>query len=228
MPINQLYHTWMGFLKQLRPKERKNRLPTFGWLLAGLYLARSVHLSRVASKIPSNAKLLSTVRRLSRLLDNGALRVRTWYEPSARALLTQAAQTLGEIRLIVDGSKIGFGHQLLIIALAFRRRAIPIAWTWVPSKKGHSSAWKQCALLGYVHTLIPAGVSVVLVGDAEFGAVDVLRRLDEWGWCYALRQKPNNTVAPTLEGPWQEFAEGIPRAGQSAWRASWWLTQRHR
>jgi hypothetical protein len=61
-----------------------------------------VHLSRIASKIPSKAKLLSTVRRITRWLDNAALRVREWYEPIARALLEHAAQTVGEIRLIKE------------------------------------------------------------------------------------------------------------------------------
>jgi len=37
----------------------------------------------------------------------------------------------GEIHLIADGTKVGFGHQLLMISLAYRKRAIPIAWTWV-------------------------------------------------------------------------------------------------
>jgi hypothetical protein len=60
------------------------------------------------------------------------------------------AQTVGEIRLIADGTKVGFNHQLLIIAIAYRRRALPIAWTWVRSAKGHSSAHKQLALLAYV------------------------------------------------------------------------------
>ena len=38
---------------------------------------------------------------------------------------------MAKIRLIVDGSKVGFGHQLLLLAIAYRRRAIPLAWTWV-------------------------------------------------------------------------------------------------
>lgn len=225
MPITQLYSTWMRHLKQLCPTERKNRLANWGWLLAGLFLSRAVHLSRIASKIPTTAKLPSTVRRLSRLWDNAAVRVRPWYEPIARALLSSAAATTGEIRLLVDGSKVGFGRQLLIVALAFRRRAVPIAWTWVPHSKGHSSAWKQRALLGYVHSLVPAGVPLLLVGDAEFGAVEVQEQLDAWDWGYVLRQKSNNTVAPTPHGLWQPLADLLPPAGGSVWWEGWYWTQ---
>ena len=33
--------------------------------------------------------------------------------------------------MIADGTKVGFGHRLLIVAVAFRWWAIPIVWTWV-------------------------------------------------------------------------------------------------
>jgi len=137
-----------------------------------------VHLSKIAGKIPGSAKLVSLTRRLSRFLDNPTIRVREWYEPVARHLLECAAKTSGEIRLIANGTKVGFGHQLLMVAIAFRGRAIPIAWTWVKCVKGHSSAVKQLALLAYVHRLVPASAAVLLVGDSEFGAVEVLRQLE--------------------------------------------------
>jgi hypothetical protein len=43
----------------------------------------------------------------------------------------------------VDGTKVGFGHQLLMVSLAYRRRSVPIAWTWVKYVRGHSSGYKQ-------------------------------------------------------------------------------------
>jgi hypothetical protein len=86
----------------------------------------------------------------------------------------------------VDGSKVSFHHQLLMVSLAYRRRAIQIAWTWVNDKRGHSSAVKQLALLNHVYRLIPKKASVSIVGDSEFGAVALLRQLDDWGWKYAL------------------------------------------
>ena len=55
----------------------------------------------------------------------------------------QSGQDGQQIRLIVDGSKVGFAHQLLIISLAYRRRAIPIAWTWVAYVRGHSTGTTQ-------------------------------------------------------------------------------------
>lgn len=151
MPINQLHLTLQRLLLQLRPTERITRVRNFSRLLVGLCLSQSVHLSKIANKIPTKATLPSATRRLSRLLDNAAIRVRDWYEPIACALLERAAKGGGEIRLIVDGSKVGFGHRLLMVGLAYRRRAIPIAWSWVRSEKGHRARltsngrfWAMC------------------------------------------------------------------------------------
>jgi hypothetical protein len=110
-----------------------------------------------------------------------------------------------EVRRLADGTKIGFGHQLLIVALAYRRRAIPLAWTWVNSSRGHSSAYKQRALLAYVHRLMPDGVTVLIVGDSEFGAVDMLEELDRWGWFYVMRQKANTWIKLQGRLAWLRF-----------------------
>ena len=83
-----------------------------------------------------------------------------------------------QIRLIVDGA-VGFAHRSLIISLAYRRRAIPIAWTWVEHVRGHSTGKTQLELLIYVRSLLPTGFAVLLVGDSEFGPVEVLRQLDD-------------------------------------------------
>src|SRR3954466_22161 len=187
MPTNQLYRSLRVLLLQLRPKERKTRVRNFSWLLVGLFLSRSVHLSKIANKIPTtNATLPSAVRRLSRLLDNAAIHVRQWYEPLARRLLECQAQSLGgEVRLIVDGTKVGFKHRLLMVGLAYRKRAIPIAWGWGPPEQGPTPSFKWAALLGYVRGLAPDGAArVSVLGDNEFGAVALMKQLEEWGWYY--------------------------------------------
>ena len=226
MPINELYHTWMRRICELRPVQRITQIRDFVWLLLGIYLSRSVTLSKVAAELPGSAKLVSLTRRLSRLLDNPAIRVREWYEPIAREWLQAQAACLGEIHLIVDGTKVGFSHQLLLVSLAYRKRAIPIAWTWVKHVKGHSGAMKQLALLNYVRTLLPAGIAVFLVGDCEFGSVEVLKWLDGWHWFYVLRQKSDTCL--WLEGSlaWKPFRSFIQKPGQSIWLGAGYLTSK--
>jgi hypothetical protein len=225
MPINTLYDTWNRRIRELRPKQRVTQIRGFVWLLVGIFQSRSVNLSRVAGKIPGQAKLVSVTRRLSRLLANPTIAVREWYEPVARQWLERQAQDGQQIRLIVDGSKVGFAHQLLMVSLAYRRRAIPIAWTWVKHVRGHSTGATQLALLGYVRSLMPKGIAVLLVGDSEFGPVVVLRQLDQWGWDYVLRQKTSLHVCLAQEIEWQSFGSWVKKPGQSRWLGAGWLTE---
>jgi hypothetical protein len=225
MPINQLYDTWKMRIMELRPGQRITQIRAFVWLIIGIYLSRSVCMSKVAGKIPGEAQLTSATRRLSRLLDNPAIRVREWYEPIARQWLEAQFRCIGEIRLIVDGTKIGFGHRLLIVCLAYRKRSIPIAWTWVKHGRGHSTAGKQLALLAYVRKLLPKGAAAFLVGDSEFGPVEVLRQLDTWGWFYVLRQKTNTHVWLNEQPGWQDFGSFVQKPGQSVWLGQCYLAE---
>ncbi len=225
MPTNLLYHTWIQHIRELHPEQRITRIRCFACLMIGIYKSRSVYLSRIAGKIPGQAKLPSVVRRLARLLDNPAIRVRKFYEPVARQWLEAQFATIGEIRLIVDGTKVGFAHQLLMVSLAYRRRSIPIAWTWIKYVRGHSTGHKQLALLTYVRALIPSGATVFLVGDTEFGPVKVLKELDRWHWYYVLRQKSNTGVWLNVEAGWNAFGSYIQRPGQSFWLGKAYLTR---
>ena len=224
MPINELNHTWIQRICELRPGQRITQIRNFAWLIVGIYTSRSVYLSRIAGKIPGSAKLVSTTRRLSRLLDNPAIRVREWYEPIARQWLETQWCFVREIRLIVDGTKVGFGHQLLMISLAYRSRAIPIAWTWVKHVRGHSSAFKQLALLNYVRTLLPVDAAVFLVGDCEFGSIEVLKWLDQWHWFYVMRQKSDTCVWLDQYNDWKRFDSFLHKVGESLWLGHGCLT----
>jgi hypothetical protein len=221
MSITQLYSIWQNRIGQLRPQERRTRIRNMAWFICGLFHSGSVQLPQVARKIPfpqprRQRKLPSATRRLERFVDNPSVRVREWYDPTARDWLHDIARTSGTLRLIADGTKIGFGHQLLMIAVVFHRRAVPICWTWVPTARGHSSAFKQLALLSHVRALLPPHTSVVLVGDSEFGAVDVMRQLERWHWQYVLRQKASHQIC-CAGRPWQNFGDVITTPGPSLW-----------
>ena len=117
MPTNQLYHTWIQRIRELRPEQRITQVRNFVLLMSGIYQSRSVYLSRIAGKVPGNAKLPSTVKRFERFLGNPVIRVRDWYKPVAQQWLAEQFAHLGEIHLIVDGTKVGFRHQLLMVSL---------------------------------------------------------------------------------------------------------------
>ena len=225
MSTTRLYHSWFHQIEQMWAHLRLTQRRNLTYLLVGLYLSKSVLLNQIALKLPGAAVELSAQRRLSRFLDNPAIRVRPCYDPLITPVLTQLSLQ-GGVRLIVDGSKVGAGHQLLMVSVAYRRRAIPVAWTWVKGARGHSSAWVQKALLAHVQALLPPGAQVLLVGDSEFGAVEVLRQVEKWHWQYVLRQKASHLIQ--LPGQaWQPLGSVLQKAGQSRWLGTGLLTQTH-
>jgi hypothetical protein len=226
MTATQLYHTWNEKVRHMRVGENKARLRTFVWMMVGMMMSRSVHLSHIARKIPSVGQQTSIVKRLSRLLQNGALRVREWYSPVASALLGDVVASGAVVRLIIDGTKVGGGHRLLMVALCYRRRSLPIAWTWLKGTRGHSLATTQCALFAYIRTLLPANARVLVVGDSEFGSVELMRHFKQWRWDYVLRQKGRIGLTTQETQAWQRLDTLLQQPGQAVWLLDIYLTQR--
>jgi hypothetical protein len=193
-------------------------------LMMGLYKGRSVHLTRIASKVPSGARKLSTAERLRRFLSNTAIEVAEVYDPVAQELIKRAAVS-GKIRLVIDSSKIGFGHQLMMVTLCYRRRTLPLVWTWIPYKKGHSQTATQLALLREVKAWLADSVQVVLLGDSEFGRTLLLEALDGWGWQYVLRQSGHNLVWLKGEQAWRSLDSLAVRGGKVGWHPNTVLTR---
>jgi hypothetical protein len=111
---------------QLLPQEVDSRVTDMGFLMVGIFGAHSVQTGKLAACIPLHIQKLSSVRRMERFLDNGAVRVRSWYEPIARCL-DQAASVTGEIALVWDSTKVSAHHRLILVGIANRQRVIPLA-----------------------------------------------------------------------------------------------------
>lgn len=224
--IPRLYSSLYRRLIQIIPDGCESRVTNMALLMLGIVKGRAVQTGKIAAHLPIRAKKQSLVRRLERFLDNGAVRVRAWYAGVAKDLLV-AASVAGEVHLIIDSTKVSFNHQLLLVALAYRRCALPIAWTWVPYKRGHSTMHKQLALLSYVRELLPAEVKVSLVGDCEFGHSQIIQHLREWGWDYALRESGHILVGLYEGQTWLRLDELLPRAGTFHWFGFVQLTASH-
>lgn len=227
MTINRLYHKLMNQIDQLLPDERVTRKRVLAWFMATLFFGQSAYASRLSNQIPGQAKNPSKSARFHRWLKNKAVRVRCWYEPIAKQLIDQAVRSGNPIRLIVDGTRIGNNHQLLMVALAYRRRALPIAWTWVRKRRGHSSAAKQVALLKYVCRLIPDQATVILLGDSEFGSVKLIKAVETWAWFYVLRQKGRYLIQLDQTDDWQRLDSFLSKIGQRVWLPNILLTQKN-
>jgi hypothetical protein len=224
MVVVQMYHNLLTRIHHLVPTAHAYRKRNLAWLMMGMYFSKSVHLSKIANKLPGRALRNSREQRFRRFLKNRSVRVRDWYRPIAVSLLQAAAQT-GEIRLIIDATKVTAHHQLLMVALAYRRRALPIAWTWTRKPRGHSTGVKQVALLSYVKRLLPSNARIILVGDSEFTSLQCAA--ESWGWLFVFRQKGSHLFRQPGEDTWQRLDTLVSKPGQLRWLSEVYLTQAH-
>jgi hypothetical protein len=224
MTTSKLYGIWERLLAQWLTDACVTRRTNLTWLIVGLYLSGKVQTSAIVQKWPIAVQVTSLTRRLSRFLDNGAVRPAIIMRPVARQLLARAAQH--SLTLIVDASKIGAGQQLVIVSLAYKKRALPLAWTWVRYAKGAIATDTQVALFKRVHGLLPPGASVGLVGDAGFSSIAVLRQLEAWGWQYVLRQKGHYQVQRPGTTSWARLDQLVSGPGQCVWLPAVTFTRR--
>lgn len=126
-----------GFL----PDERITRLLRgLALLVSGLFLSESAHLSKIVRTWPLAGRLVSLTNRLRRFLKNGSVEPSRLYRPVARKLLSRFEQSWQTVRLILDTTKVGAGHRVLTVSLAFRKRALALAWSVHCGRKGHAGA----------------------------------------------------------------------------------------
>jgi hypothetical protein len=227
MSINQIYHTYFERIAQLLAGERVTRIRNFTWLMVGIFLSKSVQLNKIGLKIPGEAMEVSVTRRLSRFLKNPGLIVRAVYEPIVKQWIRDLLAQKGRLMYIIDATRVGFGHQLLIVSAAYHCRALPIAWIWVKAKKGHSPLSHQVDLLNYVHLLTPGHTPVKLVGDSEFRSPELYKLLKSWHWQYALRIVKTFQIRQNEQDPWQSVADLVTKPGQRLWLTRIYLTKEH-
>ncbi len=220
----RLYTRIHDHLQRFLPDERITRRRNLALLMAGLFLARKVHLDHIARKWPLRARLASLSNRLRRFLDNPRLDPARIYRPFARLLLARLSGA--PIRLILDVTKLGLRHRKLTLAVAYRRRALPLAWSVHRGQMGHVGVKAQKALLRQIQPLIPPGSTVVVTGDSAFGQVGLMRFLDRLGWGYVLRA-PSRFKVRVPDAQWRRLDEMSVDEGQTRYVGEVAFTAKH-
>jgi hypothetical protein len=202
MPHNlRLYHKARRQLVQWR-EDRITRVRNLALLIVGLCLGEGIHLSDIVSAWPVAGREVSLVNRLRRFLSNSSVDVHAWYRPVVRQLLAPFAGLT--IRLVIDVTKVGFSHRLMMIGLAYRKRTLPLRWSVHEGTRGHTTVQEQLALFEEVAKLLPRDCEVWVLGDTEFQHVPLLRWFNRRGWHFVIRQQGRIKVYQRSCG-WQKI-----------------------
>ena len=140
-----------------------------------------------------NAKRYMRYQWIVRLLGNPLVISDAIIEPFAREVLERAGADGAPLGLILDQSKVSDRHQVLMLALRWGERALPLAWR-VEETEGAIGFETQKALLEVVVPWLPAPARVRLLGDRFYGTADLIGWCQQRGWDYRLRLKGNLVV----------------------------------
>jgi len=113
--------------------------------------------------------------------------------PFAREVLGRAQAEAGpgeRIDLILDQSRASERHQILMLALRWGERALPLAWR-VEETTGAIGFGVQKRLLDVVAAWLPEEARVRLLGDRFYGTPALIAHCQSLGWDYRLRLKGN-------------------------------------
>jgi hypothetical protein len=224
-----LFHRISSMLSEFLPPLYRRRHDNLAWLMTGLHEAQHVHLSKIADYRVGTATLPSKTRQLRRFLANDAIKPQRLYRRQARRLLEQAARQHDRVRLLLDVVELSGERKILMLALAYRRRALPLLWhVWRGT--GTTSAAKQIAFLmdfeAVLVGLFPEHIRPILVADGEFHAVALMRYLDGMDWGFRLRL-PCDTLVHLPDGRLCALSELAPAQGERRYLHGVYLTGEH-
>lgn len=186
-------HGILQFYQPCPTGHREKHLNTLVALICGLVGGKHAHLPVCADHAPSNqAKQESVIERFRRFLKNDRHTIDGWFSPVAKQLLSAlAAQPL---HLVMDGSVVGRGCIALMVSVVYHGRALPLCWLVVRGAKGHFPEQTHCELLAQLQAIVPAGATVIFLGDGEFDGIELQAELQGYGWQYVCRTAANILV----------------------------------
>lgn len=190
----------------------------------GMQLARTTQLSKVARWVRKETQQNSREQFLKRFLMSPYFSQEAAYYPLVRQALS--SYKAPHWHLILDRTNLDKHRlDLLMVSLAFRKRAIPLGWQ--VRHFGGTGSETQIRLLERISGLIPSGQKVIVHGDTEFGSVPMMQYVRSHAhWDFILAQK-KHTYFQTNNGTWYYLADLPIKPRQPIYRTELTWTKRH-
>jgi hypothetical protein len=205
-------------VKALVPAFHKSHIENLVFMIVGIAYSRSVSLPAVANHVPiKKIQIESRVQRFERLLDCGKFVPLEAMKPVATRILKRMQRSRQPIMILMDRTMINDQTNLLYVALAFGRRALPLGWVEVPHE-GNSNLALQKKLLGWLRECLPASRQVSIVADREFHSIHLAR----WIACqmkahFVLRIKAGTWIE--IKGHWYKAGEMATKGKRRLWES---------
>ena len=143
--ITEIAESLSSELKRRLPKQRKTQRTKLALLVSTMLDVRSANLMDLAAGLPLEADRTDMrYQWIVRLLGNPLVISDAIMEPFAREVLERAGADGEPLGLILDQSKVSDRHQVLMLALRWGERALPLAWRVEEARSG-SRPRRRCS-----------------------------------------------------------------------------------
>jgi hypothetical protein len=189
----------------------------------GVAQAQSCTLSRVAQSLFMLGTVPTVERRLQRFLSNekvdwkrGSVCLAQWVLPAV--LPRPGRQPEKPVVLLVDETALNAYLKVMTVALAYRGRALPLAWWCYPQDQYPLAPVELIdTLLGQVARGLPPGVQVLVEADRGLGcSPDLMAAIVRRNW-YFLFRVPGTVRLDLGGGREVAFREMVPKPGRCCW-----------
>lgn len=197
-------------------------------LVTGLLLARHTALPRLAAqlrRVTPTTQADSIERRLRRILAHTQWDVPSIFEAFVRVSLQNLPA--GRCVLVLDDTQQTDQCTLSTLALAYRGRALPLAWCrW--SGRLHGAYWHQIQqLFDQTARLLPPHVQPVLLADRGLASPTLINLIQQRGWDYLVRVQRDTTLRMTRRGCGVHLGELVARPGAPNVLLDGWVFNKH-
>jgi hypothetical protein len=186
--VTEMVSQWTDAVKDLLPDLHAHQSKAQAAISYAMAAGGHVDSGRVSLELPP-AKPASVARRMERLLANPRLRAAAASSQLARSLL--AAWSPGDrLLLILDETPGAGGLRCMKISVAYRKRAVPLAWEcYVPDRPPEPMPRLLWRLMRRVSRCLPPGVHVTFLADRGLSWPSVLDGYVALGRHYVMRMQ---------------------------------------
>ena len=190
----ELYSRVEADFQNRLPEYHKSRREGLSLIASMILNTRSVNLMENAAALPRDIGSVDhRYQYISRVLGNSHIDPDEVMQTYASEILRRQQDAGDTIVLALDQSKLNEGHEVLMLSVRMRDRALPVAWR-VRQTKGPIGWRVQHDLLESVCPWLPESARVLLTGDRFYGTARLIEWCQEAGWGYRLRMKGNITL----------------------------------
>jgi Transposase DDE domain len=179
---------------------------------------RNISLERLATLFAQPIRFESRRRNLQRFLMLPQLTPQALWFPILKHWLKQQFHRGQPLQLVIDRTD-WQQHNLLMVSLVYRKRAIPLFWQLL-DKRGASNLAEQQAVLNPV-----LRYPVIVLGDREFHSVALGRWLEELRVSFVLRLPKSTTVKLNEQAEFERLDELLQYSGFSSFEVQVQVTK---